>query len=294
MTVRIGIDLGKTSCRARLWAADGTRDATTAGAPGLSEQGGVDAALRAVTTVLDELAEDAVDAIGIGAAGALADPAAAQRLAESVRARTGATTVVTSDAIAAHAGAFAGADGVLLIVGTGAVAIALADGALRRVDGWGPWLGDEGSGQWIGRAGLRAALHAFDGRGPRTALTDRVLELVASPDLLPAWLGQGTAPAARVAEFAPAVLAAAAEDVVAGGIVDEAAAALATTAAAAGAREVVLHGGITAHPLMRERLQSAFALHGLRIVAARADACAGAAALAAPGIPQYDEGITRA
>jgi N-acetylglucosamine kinase-like BadF-type ATPase len=37
-------------------------------------------------------------------------------------------------------------------------------------------LGDEGSGYWIGRAALRAVLRAADYRGPRTLLTQLLLE----------------------------------------------------------------------------------------------------------------------
>ena len=80
---------------------------------------------------------------------------------------------MTSDGVIAHAGALGGEPGVVLIAGTGVVALAIgADGGLRTADGWGPWLGDEGGGAWIGAAGLRAALRAHDGRGPSTTLLD--------------------------------------------------------------------------------------------------------------------------
>lgn len=294
MTARIGIDLGKTSCRARLFVDGGAVEARGAGAPGLADPDGVAAAFTAVTDVLRELPTATIDAVGIGAAGALADAAATVRFAARVRDAVGVPVAVTSDVIAAHAGAFAGEDGVLLIVGTGAVAFALVDGRLVRADGWGPWLGDEGSGQWIGRRGLQAALRAHDGRGAQTALTASALALVPSLDALPRWLADGPAPAARLAQFAPVVLDAAGSDAVAESILVDAAEALAATAAATSATTVVLHGGITEHTLMRERLERALAAHGLRITAAQADACTGAAALAAPGLPQYEEGITRA
>ena len=47
-------------------------------------------------------------------------------------------------------------------------------------------LGDEGSGYWIGRAALRAVLRAADRRGPRTVLTQMLLEhfRVSHPQLL--------------------------------------------------------------------------------------------------------------
>ncbi|MYS50866.1 ATPase, partial [Streptomyces sp. SID6013] len=78
-----------------------------------------------------------------------------------------------SDAVTAHAGALGGRAGVVLAIGTGSVAVGIgADGTYARVDGWGPLLGDDGSGARIGTAGLRAALRAHDGRGPATALLD--------------------------------------------------------------------------------------------------------------------------
>jgi glucosamine kinase len=53
---------------------------------------------------------------------------------------------------------------VLLIAGTGSVAVA-ADGARRlRVGGWGSRVGDEGSGAWLGVEAIRCTLRALDGR----------------------------------------------------------------------------------------------------------------------------------
>jgi N-acetylglucosamine kinase-like BadF-type ATPase len=55
----------------------------------------------------------------------------------------------------AHRAAFAGGPGVLVIGGTGSIAIARdRRGRARRAGGWGQLLGDEGSGFWIGRAAL--------------------------------------------------------------------------------------------------------------------------------------------
>ena len=59
--------------------------------------------------------------------------------------------------------AFPGMPGILLIAGTGSHAIARSpDGTLHRAGGWGPILGDEGGGYWIGLEALRDALHAHD------------------------------------------------------------------------------------------------------------------------------------
>ncbi|HEY3765281.1 MAG TPA: N-acetylmuramic acid 6-phosphate etherase, partial [Gaiellales bacterium] len=193
----------------------------------------------------------AVDEVIVGAAGALAAPDAARALGDallvSLRAERAA---VTSDAVIAHAGALDGQPGVVLIAGTGVVALAIgADGALRTADGWGPWLGDEGGGAWIGAAGLRAALRAHDGRGPSTALLATARARFGAPETWPAQLTGATA----VASFAPDVLAAQ-SDAVAQAIVSAAAEALAATARAVGDGPVAMVGGLAGVEALRERL----------------------------------------
>jgi N-acetylglucosamine kinase-like BadF-type ATPase len=59
--------------------------------------------------------------------------------------------------------AFSGGPGILVVAGTGSNAIGrTADGSLFGAGGWGPVLGDEGSGTWIGLEAIRAALRAQD------------------------------------------------------------------------------------------------------------------------------------
>ena len=67
--------------------------------------------------------------------------------------------------------------GIVLIVGTGSIALARdQEGNVSRVGGWGHILGDEGSGYDIGRRGLQAAVRAADGRGQATLLLDLILQ----------------------------------------------------------------------------------------------------------------------
>jgi glucosamine kinase len=55
------------------------------------------------------------------------------------------------------------AGGILIIAGTGSNIIGrTAGGTLHRAGGWGPVLGDEGAGYWIGLEAIRAALRALD------------------------------------------------------------------------------------------------------------------------------------
>lgn len=210
------------------------------GAPGLAAPHGVALAEASVLAITAPLLRAAglvqVTTACVGAAGALAAPEAARELAARLCASLPARrAAVASDALASHAGALAGGPGVVLAVGTGSVAIAVApDGTMHRADGWGPWLGDEGGGAWLGLHGLRAALRAADGRGPATALREaaearfgplpglaaQVEGHVSSPRLVAAFAGD-IARAARTG------------DAVAVGLLRQAVAALAGTVQAA-------------------------------------------------------------
>ncbi|MGV8895540.1 MAG: N-acetylglucosamine kinase [Rhodoglobus sp.] len=69
--------------------------------------------------------------------------------------------------------------GYVLIAGTGAVAGRITDAHLDFVsDGVGWLLGDGGSGFWIGRKVARAVAAELDGRGPSTALTPALLDML--------------------------------------------------------------------------------------------------------------------
>jgi N-acetylmuramic acid 6-phosphate etherase len=149
--------------------------------------------------------------VGVGAAGALADPEAAQVLAERLCAALPADRVtVASDATTSHVGALGGGAGVTLAIGTGAVAIAVGpSGEMRRSDGWGPWLGDEGGGAWIGVQGLRAALRAHDGRGNPTILAGAAEARFGPIESLASRMESSGSPPRLAARFAADVAAAA-------------------------------------------------------------------------------------
>lgn len=83
--------------------------------------------------------------------------------------------VVNDCEIVLEAGSDAGW-GVALIAGTGAISFGKSPSGERgRAGGWGYLMGDEGSAYDIAREGLRAALHAADGRGAQTQLIDAIL-----------------------------------------------------------------------------------------------------------------------
>ena len=72
--------------------------------------------------------------------------------------------VVSHDAAIALLGALGGADGVVVIAGTGSIAYGLEKEQSTRIGGWGYLLGDEGSAFWIALRALQQVMWGFDGR----------------------------------------------------------------------------------------------------------------------------------
>lgn len=243
MRTVLAIDIGRTGCRATLWNAETDTAIATAsgdGSQGLGAVHGAEVAAAAILAVASPLLQahgvDRIDAVGVGAAGAMQAPAVARQLAQRLAAALPAAhAAVTSDAITSHAGALDDQPGVVCAAGTGAVTLAIGtDNTFQRVDGWGPWLGDEGSGAWLGRRGLQAVARAGDGRDSATALTAAMQTQFGSIRELAMHLGSDPNPARRMASFAPAVAAAARQgDAVASQLMRDAASALARSMIAA-------------------------------------------------------------
>jgi N-acetylglucosamine kinase-like BadF-type ATPase len=110
--------------------------------------------------------------------------------------------------------AFPGGPGVLLIAGTGSHAIARGpDGSLHRAGGWGPILGDEGGGYWVGLEALRAALrtHNSSSDGSSASILLQAIQDHWKLRSLPEFIevcnrrGDATRPAADFASLAPVV-----------------------------------------------------------------------------------------
>jgi N-acetylglucosamine kinase-like BadF-type ATPase len=81
----------------------------------------------------------------------------------TVRGTVAGELVLCGDEEIALDAAFRGGAGILVVAGTGSNAIGrAADGRVVGAGGWGPVLGDEGSGYWIGLEATRAALRAHD------------------------------------------------------------------------------------------------------------------------------------
>jgi N-acetylglucosamine kinase-like BadF-type ATPase len=88
----------------------------------------------------------------------------------TLRAVLGGDVLLCGDEEIALDAAFHGGPGVLVIAGTGSNVMGrCSDGRLVHAGGWGPMLGDEGSGHWIGLEAVRVGLRALD-RGVETCL----------------------------------------------------------------------------------------------------------------------------
>ena len=137
----------------------------------------VEAALAEARRFNAAIAAENIASWGLGLAG-VRRPKDAALMENALRAVTeDKPFFLDTDVAAAHSGAFAGGPGVVLSGGTGAIAYG-ADEHNERfyADGWGPLLGDEGSGYWMGVEALRAVCRAADGRAPRTRLKAPVFD----------------------------------------------------------------------------------------------------------------------
>lgn len=86
------------------------------------------------------------------------------------------SVTVRSESFIATASAFM-RSGIVALSGTGSDTLMVNDGKqLGAVGGWGPLLGDEGSGYDIGLQAIKAALRDMDGRGEKTALRQLLLD----------------------------------------------------------------------------------------------------------------------
>jgi len=152
---------------------------------------GADAARAAITQGVSHLTERP-DIICAGFAGAGRPDSIAfyREVLQSLI--PGAQTIIESDAFIASIGAIGVDPGVLLIAGTGSIVIGRdKNGSMFRVGGWGPYFGDEGSGFWIGREAVRAALRSVDAQAPRE-FAERIaadLGLKSIPEVVGAWAG---------------------------------------------------------------------------------------------------------
>jgi glucosamine kinase len=176
--VLIGIDGGGSSCRFALLAGGQRHEIVLGPANVRSDRDATLGTLRAGLAELGLLAGDLDGArLHAGLAGVLTEADARDVAAALpvVRAR------VTDDRPTTMRGALGASDGTVAAIGTGSFFGRQSGGVRRFAGGWGAVLGDEASGAWLGRKLLATTLHAVDGLGPGSPLTERLLERLGGP-----------------------------------------------------------------------------------------------------------------
>lgn len=212
VNIVVGVDGGGSKTRVLVADAKGAEIASVDAGPSAVHPGATersaDIIAAAIRQALAEAEVDVVPAVAcIGVAGS-GRQAERDGLWQALVARDVADEVVVhADATIALEDAFGEGPGVLLIAGTGSMALGRGPtGVLARCGGWGPVFGDEGSGVWIARRALGIVAAATDGREPETALTGAILTaaVVDSAEALIPWAAQAST--ADLAALAPAVI----------------------------------------------------------------------------------------
>jgi glucosamine kinase len=208
-TTYLGVDGGGTRCRARIEDEHG-RLLGEAGSGPATTRIGIEKAWRSIMEASEEAAAKAGlsagdfarmhAAIGLAGLGRRGAQAALQKIAHPF-----ASTVFVSDGMAACLGAHSGADGAIVVAGTGSVGVGLLGGREIRIAGYGFPVSDEGSGADMGLQVVRLALRAADRRAELTPLLSEVLAAFDDdPYQAVAWSEE--ARAADYAAFAPIVM----------------------------------------------------------------------------------------
>lgn len=212
----VGVDGGGTKTRALLADERGERLTEAVGAgstvrPQEAERSaGVIAGVVRDALESAEMSHQRARVLCVGVAGVGREPERQALLEALMTHDIAEEVVVQTDFAIALEDAFGDGPGVLLIAGTGSSAFGRGPaGATARCGGWGPVIGDEGSGSWIGRRALSVVAAAADGREPETALTGAVLTATETSETAELIRWAANATPAMLATLAPVVLSAA-------------------------------------------------------------------------------------
>ncbi|MGW6025775.1 N-acetylglucosamine kinase [Streptomyces sp. NPDC055099] len=301
----LGVDSGGSGMRAALGGVHDaglpapvhSKEPVRTGADGIDAEHLTEQLVPMAAELLAREGGGRVTAVAVGAAGmaSLGDDLRAQLPGTLHQALGVRRLALAADGVTAYVGALGDRPGAVVAAGTGMIAIGTDLAAWHRADGWGHLLGDCGGGAWIGRAGLEAAMRAFDGRRSGSkALLARAEELFGPAPGLPGQLYPRTDRPAMLASFAPEVARCAPDDPVADAILRDAARHIAEAAAAVcpasdtvsrgEVPEVALTGGLfkmgralldPVHAELRDLLPH------VRVVAAAGDPLDGAVRIAA-------------
>ena len=165
--IDIGIDGGGSGCR--VVVSCGTRMARAEGGPAnvATDPAAAEAAIRGA--LLDALGQMSLSLDDMQTARIVAGLAGCRLpgLADTFAMRLPFLAHVVDDSVTALEGAFGGAQGTLIGLGTGSFCIRHDARGITHQGGWGFALGDEGSAASLGRIALSELLRIEDGRLPK-------------------------------------------------------------------------------------------------------------------------------
>ena len=298
MNYRVGVDGGGTTTRAVVIdesnqiTGRGQGDSSNLYNLGLAAACGSIAAAIEGALEMAGVTRESVNSWGFGLAGVTGAREKA-RWRAALEPTYDGILAIDEDVAAAWAGALGeenlGAGGAVLIAGTGTNCFGQnASGERRRVDGWGPLLGDRGSGYWLGESGIRAAVAGFDAATAPTSLQNALLQHfeVASVEALVGVVYAADFRRDRVAAFVPHIIEAArAGDAIAADLLRGSGTHLGHTARAVlqplKLNKLALTGGLLENsPEIRGALQETLGAE-IELIAPRYEAVVGAAFLPA-------------
>lgn len=179
----IGIDGGGTSTKAYLSDENGIILSFAKGDSSNYQVIGIEKCLLSINNVLDDLfkkielkKEDQIFSY-LGLAGIDTDEDYITMYPYLNKIKYLENTYLVNDSDLALAGANASHKGIVLIAGTGSIALAFDEnGYKKRVGGWGHIFDDKGSGYDIAVNSLQSFFRSFDGRDEKSLLYDLILE----------------------------------------------------------------------------------------------------------------------
>jgi N-acetylglucosamine kinase-like BadF-type ATPase len=190
----LGVDGGGTNCRAVILGAGdeilGEGRAEAANHIRVGMDTAINHIVQAVTQACGqaEIELSKVSAACVGLAGVSHPEHHRQMLTALKEVLPISNIALETDARVALAGATGAKPGVVIIAGTGSIACGVnSRGRFARAGGWGPAMGDEGSGGYIGRRALESVMMSYDYRGEPTSMMEPILRHfgVTSPPELP-------------------------------------------------------------------------------------------------------------
>jgi glucosamine kinase len=197
-TTYLGIDGGGTRCRARIEDENGTVLGAANSGPATTRIG-FENAWRSIMEATEAAAAQAgltredfarmQAGIGLAGLGRRGAEAALNKIAHPF-----ASVIFISDGLAACLGAHSGADGAIVVAGTGSVGVGLIDGREIRLAGYGFPVSDEGSGEEAKAADYAAFApivmrHANQGDPVGRRIVERAADAIG--DLLDLFLARG-------------------------------------------------------------------------------------------------------